>query len=57
MEQMKVTVKAAKALYPRSAFDHVWIIDQSCGHTAFSTSTHMQTREKTDMHASQDLGW
>ena len=36
MEQMEVAVRVAEAKYPLRAFNHVWIFDHSCGHTAFA---------------------
>ena len=44
MEQMQVAVKVAEAKYPPRAFNHVWIFDHSCGHTAFAPDALVASR-------------
>ena len=44
MEQMEVAVRVAEAKYPPRAFNHVWIFDHSCGHTAFAPDALVASR-------------
>ena len=44
LEQMEAAIKVAEAKYPLRVYKHVWIFDQSCGHTAFAPDALVASR-------------
>ena len=44
MEQMETAVKVAEAKYPPRIFNHVWVFDHSCGHTAYAADALVASR-------------
>ena len=44
MKQMETAVAVAEAKYPSRIFNHVWIFDHSCGHTAYAPDALVVSR-------------